>query len=196
MVPNHRPACGLLQAMPLPSPHMPPPWAEQTKIDCSQAFFDLAATKPLSSNPFTRLVLRGSEPRRLLELCEKLPPPAHRRSFVHPRALPLPVPFPQMFSKEVSSKGLLSPGHTRGSDVEVEQCPVATQLHAAAQAGRCEALKLMAKIVKSRQRTSWAAAVQAQYGVDLDEFREVFDTVTEHLECAAAESSEDEDASD
>merc|ERR1711924_218898 len=153
MVPAHRPTCGLLQALPLPCPRVSAPFIGQTQPGLAQSFFDLTATKPLSSNPYTSLVLRGSEPRRLLQLCEELPPLARRFCFAHARALPLPVPFPQVFSEGVSSQGLLCQGsaRARAPDCEVEQCPTATQLHAAAQAGRCEALRIMARTVKSRQ---------------------------------------------
>merc|ERR1712129_136524 len=187
---------GLLQALPMPSPLLSTPFAGNSRPGLADSFFDLASTPPLGSNPFTSLVLRGSEPQRLLQLCGELHPRAHRSCFVHPRALPLPVPFPQIFSEEVSSKGLICQGPVREPTREVEQCPVGSQLHAAAEAGRCEALRLMAKTVKAQMRTSWAATLQTQHGVDSDEFREVYEVVSEHLESSAAAASDEDCASE
>lgn len=193
LMPAHRPTAGLLHAIPMPAPHTDTPFIGQVQPTLATSFFDLASIKPVFTNRFTSLVLRGSEPKRLLQLCKEIPLPAHRFCYVQRRAMPVPVPFPQAFSKDVSSKGLMDEGCARSADSEVEQVPVATHLHAAAEAGRCEALRRMAKMVTSRKRTSWAAAVCQNYGVDEDEFRDVFEIVTEHLECGAASGSEDGD---
>merc|ERR1740123_2731105 len=98
-------------------------------------------------NPCTSLVLRGATPRELLQVCGGLLPPARRLSFAHPTPLPLPLPFPQLFGPEVSTRGLLQgPRRPEGSDVEA--CPVATHLHAAAHAGRCSALQHMVRTMQ------------------------------------------------
>eukprot|EP00401_Gymnodinium_catenatum_P073280 CAMPEP_0117504118 /NCGR_PEP_ID=MMETSP0784-20121206/24683_1 /TAXON_ID=39447 /ORGANISM="" /LENGTH=590 /DNA_ID=CAMNT_0005299461 /DNA_START=98 /DNA_END=1866 /DNA_ORIENTATION=- len=177
LAPNHRPVCGLLHAMPMPpTPTLGP------------ALFDLAGTPALAGNPYTSVVLRGADPRRLLELTGSLHPRARRHCFTHASPLPLPLPFPQFFAPSVTSSGLVvhggAPGQERCGDVE--ECPTATHVHAASEAGRSMALRRMLQTLKSRQRSSWAAMVQERHGVEADDFREVLETVNDHLECSAA----------
>lgn len=200
MTPSHRPVCGLLQALPLPPPVLaaagvaPDPRANQQLLaGLAPAFFDLAATPSLPGNPYSSLVLRGSDPRRLLALSEGLHPRARRLCFAHEARLPLPVPFPQYFAPEVSPKGVLHDrgmGWTRPLEAEVEEMPTATHLHAAAHAGRCAPLRRMVVTMKAHKHSAWAAGVRARYGVEADDFREVLNTVMEHLECGAASSSD------
>mmetsp|Transcript_120159 Transcript_120159/g.375703 ORF Transcript_120159/g.375703 Transcript_120159/m.375703 type:complete len:578 (+) Transcript_120159:56-1789(+) len=193
LAPAHRPACGLLQALPLPGQGHATEGAGGALAALGPHFLDLAATPARPQNPHTSLVLRGASPRRLVALCQALPPQARRMSFAHPAPLPLPLPFPQAFGPEVSRQGLLAcRGEVaRPAGAEVESCPTATQLHAAAHAGRCAPLGRMACTLRAHRRSAWAAMARARYGVEADEFCEVLEAVTEHLECGAA-SSEDE----
>merc|ERR1719382_1306065 len=115
-------------------------------------------------------------------------------SFTHPPMLPLPLPFPQVFSREVSARGAwpIAPGAApRSEGVDVEACPTATQLHAAAQAGRCSSLQKMVSTVRAKRRSAWSSAVQARYSVEADDFNEVLEVLVEHLECGAADSDDD-----
>jgi len=197
LAPSHRPACGLRLALPLPGPAFSISSA-QTLKQLDRSFFDLAATPSQPLNPYTSLVLRGADPRRLVALCEELPLQARRFSFTHPAPLPLPVPFPQLFRQMVSCRGLLqeSASTVRQPGAEVEECPTATHLHAAAHAGRCEPLRNMVRTVRASRRSAWAATVQARHGVDVDEFQEVIDCITDHLECGAAGSDDEADGAD
>eukprot|EP00930_Biecheleria_cincta_P057960 TRINITY_DN43825_c0_g1_i1.p1 TRINITY_DN43825_c0_g1~~TRINITY_DN43825_c0_g1_i1.p1 ORF type:complete len:593 (+),score=89.56 TRINITY_DN43825_c0_g1_i1:176-1954(+) len=200
--PSNRPTCGLLQALPLPEARMPvvgeAPGSNDTLASLAPHLFDLTCMPALHTNPFTSVVLRGAHPRRLLNLTCRLPPPARQNSFVHPGMLPLPVPFPQAFGPAVSKRGVLMPEPTqepcapRPSDQDVEVLPVATQLHAAAGAGRSGALRQMAAAARSHRSSAWACAVRARYGVEADEFRDVLETITDHLECSAASESDDD----
>merc|ERR1712187_1035655 len=144
------------------------------------AFFDLSGLAPHAANPYTSLVLRGATPRRLVELADHLHPRARRASFAYEAALPLPLPFPQFFSPKVSAQGLVL-GHgiaERLAQDDVEECPVGTQLHAAAEAAsRATALQRMVAVLKAKQRSSWSSAVRDRYGLEADEFREVMEVV-------------------
>lgn len=202
VAPSHRPVCGLLHALPLPPPPTPPSDRAKTRpgpSDCtvfSESLFDLTATRPISANPFTSVVLRGASPRRLVEITRAFHPQARRSCFTHELPLPLPLPFPQAFSPGVTAQGVVGrpgspPARLPGDDVE--ECPAATQLHAAAHAGRPQALKRMAVVLKSRRRSAWAAAVRDKYGVEADEFQDALETVIEHLECGAGDDDSDDD---
>merc|ERR1712107_287352 len=136
---------------------------------------------PAIGNPFTSLMLRGTTPRQLIALSETLHPRAQRSCFVHGAPLPLPLPFPQIFAPEISANGSIGePGRSvpRAENVEVEQCPVGTQLHAVAEAGRCEALRRMAATIKAKRHSAWSALIRDRYAVESDEFREVLEVVT------------------
>eukprot|EP00927_Polykrikos_kofoidii_P053941 TRINITY_DN48455_c0_g1_i1.p1 TRINITY_DN48455_c0_g1~~TRINITY_DN48455_c0_g1_i1.p1 ORF type:complete len:589 (-),score=79.49 TRINITY_DN48455_c0_g1_i1:63-1829(-) len=206
IAPTRRPVCGLLHALPVPPP--PPSQSsvsdksDQNLSDCSsfyKSLFDLTATRPMPGNPFSSLVLRGDSPRRLVELTKALHPQSRRLCFTQETPLAIPLPFPQMFSLDVSARGVIGLAGSacaRQSCVDVESCPVATQLHAAAHAGQPLALKKMAGTLKCHRRSAWGASVRAKYDVEIDDFQEVFESVIEHLECGAAESSNEEDVSD
>ncbi|CAE8601629.1 unnamed protein product, partial [Polarella glacialis] len=214
LAPSNRPVCGILQAMPMPQ-SLPlvngqAPGSNDTMALLAPHLYDLSCMPVLPQNPYTSVVLRGVDPRRLFHLTSRLPPPARANSFVHPAALPLPVPFPQVFAPQVSRRGLLVPGpaeaplewptsgpgaQLRPSGEEVEACPVATQIHAMAGAGRCRALSRMAAAVKAHMHSGWSGAVRTRYGLEVDDFREVLDTITDHLECSAADASDDDEGS-
>ncbi|CAJ1427709.1 unnamed protein product [Effrenium voratum] len=155
------------------------------------AFVDLTGMKVMPLNPYTSVVLRSPEQRRLLNLTRTLPPLARKQSLVHHQPLILPVPFPQVFASSVSSDGSLEKGRDPGQ--EVESCPMVTRLHAAMGAGKCEALQRMSAVLK---RTSVFAAMRQRYGVEADEIREVLEVVTDHMECAADSSDDDDDISE
>jgi len=170
-----------------------------TIANAAPYFFDLATTPLFPGNPYTSVVLRGTQPHRLVELCRGLPPEAQQLCYAHPAALSLPVTFPQIFVPQVSSSGLLPCGQyapARPGQEEVEVCPVATQLHAVAFAGRSGPLQHMARSMRVNQRSAWAAAAQSRYGVEAEEFRDVLEAVIQHLECGAASSDEEANASD
>lgn len=207
IAPAHRPSCGLSLALPMPlqsqSSSMSGVGASNSPIgtlaNAASYFFDLATTPLLPGNPYTSVVLRGTQPRRLVELCRGLPPQAQQLCYAHPAALPLPVTFPQIFVPQVSSSGLLPCGPyatARPGREEVEVCPVATQLHAVACAGRSGPLQHMARSMRANQRSAWAAAAQSRYGVEAEEFRYVLEAVIQHLECGAASSDDEANASD
>mmetsp|Transcript_53295 Transcript_53295/g.167563 ORF Transcript_53295/g.167563 Transcript_53295/m.167563 type:complete len:531 (+) Transcript_53295:66-1658(+) len=206
LTPAHRPACGLLLALPLPSLQAAPtdaggspgaPAGAGTLAELQPHFMDIASTPALHhTNPYASLVLRGGTPRRLVDLCAGLPGRALRSSFAHPAPLPLPVPFPQIFGPQVSREGRLalpSPldammARVPGQDVEA--CPTATYLHGTAMAGRSAPLHRMASAVRAHQRSAWAAATCQRFGVETDELREVLEVVTDHLESGAAAMSD------
>uniref|UniRef100_A0A7S0A9Y2 Misato Segment II tubulin-like domain-containing protein n=1 Tax=Pyrodinium bahamense TaxID=73915 RepID=A0A7S0A9Y2_9DINO len=198
LAPAYRPVCGLLQALPLPCEDCSQSGgtAGRTLAELSPHFLDLASTPALPDNPYTSLVLRGETPHRLLSLCSCLPARARCNSFVHPASLPLPLPFPQLFGLQVSCRGVLplrppaAPARLLGE--EVEACPVATQLHASAGAGRCAAMQRMRRAVWLHQRSAWAAAARQRYGIEADEFREALEAMVEHAEGSGAVASSDE----
>ncbi|CAE7610293.1 unnamed protein product, partial [Symbiodinium sp. CCMP2456] len=111
----------------------------------------------------------------------------------HPSRMLLPVPFPQVFAPDVSKDGVI--GSERAEGEEVERATSLTQLHAAAGAGRCQALRCMATALRQHQRSAWAAAVRTRYDVEADEFRDVLEVVTDHLESSAADETEEEEFS-
>jgi len=196
--PPHRPTCGIVQALPLPI--IAGRTAALSKLapgNIHQAFFDLSGIPPMLQNPYTSVVARGLDPRCVLQLCDGLPQQALRQSFVHPSALPLPVPFPQFFGSEVSTRGFINAGDSgivsRPADAEVEVCPVATKLHAAACSGKCAALKQMRQSVAARRRSAFAGILRDRYSVEADDFSDVLEVVTDHLECGAPDSDVDDD---
>lgn len=187
LTPSHRPACGLLQALPLPAPPFLTP-GRAALADLTRDFFDLTSVRPSPLNPHTSMVLRGCHPRQLLQWCGGLAPPARRLCYSHGPPLPLPVPFPQFFAPAVSRHGIFANSNRDG---EVEATPCATRLHAVAGAGgRCGALRRMAATAKGAARSAWAAPLRDRFGVEADEFREVFELVSEHFESAAATTSD------
>lgn len=207
LAPAHRPVCGLLQALPLPAPpHAPagggyprggPAPPAETLAGLSAHFFDLSGMPVRPRNQCTSVVLRGGDPRRLVGWCGELPPLARRLSFAYGARLPLPLTFPQVFAPSVSAQGALPaapPGRgqhaPRPLGVEVESCPTATYVHSVTGAGPCAPLKRMASATKAALRSGWGAAARAHFDVELDEFREVIETVVEHLESGAASCSD------
>lgn len=184
LAPSNRPVCGILQACPLPP--APPsilgemPGSNDSLAAMEPHFFDLTSMPAMPLNQYTSVVLRGADPRRLVNLTSRLPPLARQNSFVHTSALPLPIPFPQVFSEQ-----------------DVECCPVATQLHAMAGGSRrSESLHRMATVIRENRFSAWSASVRTRYGVESDEFREVVDTILDHLDCCVAEGESDGELSD
>ncbi|CAK0802723.1 unnamed protein product, partial [Prorocentrum cordatum] len=160
-------------------------------------FFDLSGMPVRPRNQWTSVVLRGGDPRRLVDWCSELPPLARRLSFAHRPRLPLPLTFPQVFAPSVSAHGALqaaTPGggqHVpRPPGAEVESCLTATHVHSVTGAGPCAPLKRMASATRAALRSGWGAAARAHFDVELDEFRDVLEAVTEHLESGAASCSD------
>lgn len=197
LAPYQRPVCGILQALPVPDAPMEvpgqAPGSGDTLASMASHLFDLTSMPALPLNPYTSVVLRGTEGRRLLNLTRTLPPRARRQSYLHPSRMLLPVPFPQVFAPDISKDGVC--GSERAEGEEVERATSLTQLHAAAGAGRCQALRCMANALRQHQRSAWAAAVRTRYDVEADEFRDVLEVVTDHLESSAADETEEEELS-
>jgi len=70
---------------------------------------------------------------------------------------------------------------------------VATKLHAAACSGKCAALKQMRQSVAARRRSAFAGILRDRYSVEADDFSDVLEVVTDHLECGAPDSDVDDD---
>eukprot|EP00746_Dinoflagellata_sp_MGD_P139186 gnl/MRDRNA2_/MRDRNA2_72680_c0_seq1.p1 gnl/MRDRNA2_/MRDRNA2_72680_c0~~gnl/MRDRNA2_/MRDRNA2_72680_c0_seq1.p1 ORF type:complete len:609 (+),score=132.64 gnl/MRDRNA2_/MRDRNA2_72680_c0_seq1:100-1926(+) len=208
LAPRSRPVCGLQVALPLPAwNHCPAQGnglgagysASPVQVASRPSFYDLTGMKALSSNEHTSLILRGvSDPgEQLLAMCRGFHPRARHLSYAAPQVLPLPVPFPQFFSPTVSSKGSVASGAApRMNGLDVETCPVGSLVHAAEGAEKCQPLHQMKNALIASQRLARLGTLQAQYGVDRDEIKEVLEIIQSHIEASAADSSGQDDDGD